>query len=88
MMVDELGQYPPPPEKDIHWEMVVPEELPYTIAAAPFRGEHAEASAESLKVPIELQKPEGLVGHQSSLITLNVTVLVYSVFNRTVLRKY
>ena len=63
MMVDELGQYPPPPEKDIHWEMVVPEELPYTIAAAPFRGEHAEASAESLKVPIELQKPEGLVGH-------------------------
>ena len=61
-MVDELGQYPPPPEKDIHWDMVVPAELPYTIAAAPFRGEHAEASAESLKVPIELQQTEGLVG--------------------------
>ena len=67
MMVDELGQYPPPPEKDIHWDMVVPAELPYTIAAAPFRGECAEASAESLKVPIELQKPEGLVGPQIAL---------------------
>ena len=57
MMVDDLGQYSPPPEKDLHWEVGVPAELPYTIAAAPFRGEHAEASAELLKVPIELQKP-------------------------------
>jgi hypothetical protein len=56
MMVDELGQYPPPPEKDKHWEMVVPAELPYTIASAPFRGETVEAAAELLHVPKEQQK--------------------------------
>ena len=37
MMVDELGQCSPPPEKDLHWEVGVPAELPYTIAAAPFK---------------------------------------------------
>ena len=72
MMVDELGHYPPPPEKDIHWDMVVPAELPYTIAAAPFRGECAEASSESLKVPIALQKPEGLV----SVLMLCIQTLI------------
>ncbi len=56
MMVDELGQFPPPAERDAHWEVVVPEELPYTVAAAPFRGERTEAAAETLKVPIEKQR--------------------------------
>ncbi len=57
LMVDEVGQYPPQPEKDPHWEVGVPSELPYTLASLPFRGEIAETNAEKLRVPLGEQRP-------------------------------
>jgi hypothetical protein len=36
-MVDYVGQHPPKLEKDDHWDMCIPDELPYTVASLPFR---------------------------------------------------
>lgn len=57
MMVDDVGQHPPRLEKDIHWDIGVPEELPYTVASLPFRVSPAQTSAQVLEVPINLQQP-------------------------------
>ena len=36
-MVDFVGQHPPKLEKDDHWNVCIPDELPYTVASLPFR---------------------------------------------------
>ncbi len=46
MMVDEVGQHPPHPERDPHWDIGIPEELPYTVASLPFRLPPAQTSAQ------------------------------------------
>ena len=39
LLIDQVGRFPPEPEKDKFWENSVPTELPYTIASLPFRME-------------------------------------------------
>jgi len=51
-----VGQYPPQPERDPHWDVGVPSELPYTVASLPFRGAGAEAGAAELVVPKDQQR--------------------------------
>ena len=48
-----VGQNPPEVGKDPHWDIGIPEELPYTVAALPFRIPNMETAAENLKIPIE-----------------------------------
>ena len=57
MMVDVVGQHPPKMEKDPHWDVCIPEELPYTVASLPFRTPPAQTSAELLSIPIKEQQP-------------------------------
>ena len=57
MMVDLVGQHPPKLEKDDHWDVCIPDELPYTVASLPFRVPPAQTSAELLSVPISKQQP-------------------------------
>ena len=57
MMVDVVGQHPPKMEKDPHWDVSIPEELPYTVASLPFRTPPAQTSAELLSIPIKEQQP-------------------------------
>lgn len=57
MMVDLVGQHPPKVQKDMHWDVCVPEELPYTVASLPFRLPPAQTSAEFLSVPLKQQQP-------------------------------
>ena len=57
MMVDFVGQHPPKLEKDDHWDVCIPDELPYTVASLPFRVPPALTSAEGLSVPISKQQP-------------------------------
>ena len=52
----EVGQHPPEVGKDPHWDIGIPEELPYTVASLPFRINNMETAAENLKVPIEQQR--------------------------------
>lgn len=57
MMVDTVGQHPPKLERDIYWDIGIPDELPYTVASLPFRTPPAQTSAEELHVPIREQQP-------------------------------
>ena len=52
-----MGQHPPKMEKDPHWEVCIPEELPYTVASLPFRTPPAQTGTELLSVPIKQQQP-------------------------------
>ena len=54
-----VGQHPPEVGKDPHWDIGVPEELPYTVAALPFRIPNMETAAENLKIPIEQHRIVG-----------------------------
>ena len=36
-MVDYVGQNPPKLQRDDHWDICVPDELPYTVASLAFR---------------------------------------------------
>lgn len=56
MIIDEIGQYPPGPTKDIFWEVGIPEELPYTIASLPFRGTAPPTSSCDVEVSLEGQQ--------------------------------
>ena len=56
MMIDEVGQFPPHPVKDIHWDIGIPSELPYTVASLPFRGTVPETSSFGITVPIAEQQ--------------------------------
>ena len=46
-------------QRDIHWDMGIPDELPYTVASLPFRNRNppAQTSTESLQVPFNEQQP-------------------------------
>ena len=39
LLIDQVGRFPPEPEKDKFWDSSVPSELPYTVASLPFRTE-------------------------------------------------
>ena len=39
LLIDQVGRFPPEPEKDKFWTSSVPKELPYTVASLPFRPE-------------------------------------------------
>ena len=47
----QVGQHPPEVGRDPHWDIGIPEELPYTVASLPFRIPSLETAAENLKVP-------------------------------------
>ena len=49
-IVEDVGQYPPTPVKDIHWEMGIPEELPHTMASWKFRGTMPPTSSHGVKI--------------------------------------
>merc|ERR1711971_819407 len=49
-IVEDVGQYPPTPVKDIHWEMGIPEELPHTMASWKFRGTMPPTSLHDVKI--------------------------------------
>lgn len=56
MMIDEVGQYPPQPVRDISWDIGIPTELPYTVASLPFRGTVPNSTAFGLEVSIKDQQ--------------------------------
>lgn len=56
MIIDEIGQYPPPPIKDIFWDQGIPEELPHTISSFKFRGEVPQTSSCGLEVSLQDQQ--------------------------------
>ena len=56
MMIDEVGQFPPQPVRDVHWDIGIPSELPYTVASLPFRGTVPETSSFGITVPIADQQ--------------------------------
>jgi len=58
----QVGQYPPQPERDPHWDVGVPSELPYTVASLPFRGAQAEPGAAELVVPLDKQRQALVAG--------------------------
>jgi len=51
LYVDTVGQNPPVAEKDPHWFIGVPDELPYTVASLPYRAGPLETTGELLRVP-------------------------------------
>ena len=57
--LSKVGQHPPEVGKDPHWDIGIPEELPYTVAALPFRIPNMETAAENLKIPIEQHRIVG-----------------------------
>ena len=56
MMIDDVGQFPPTPVKDRHWEKGVLNELPHTVASLPFRGVVPPTSSHDVEVTLEGQK--------------------------------
>ena len=56
MMIDEVGQFPPQPVRDVHWDIGIPSELPYTVASLPFRGSVPETASFGITVPIAEQQ--------------------------------
>ena len=71
-----VGQYPPQPEKDPHWDVGVPSELPYTVASLPFRGIHAETGAEDLKIPLSDQRPVYTSTLNINAVRINIDYLI------------
>ena len=55
-MIDEVGQFPPQPVRDVHWDIGIPSELPYTVASLPFRGSVPETASFGITVPIAEQQ--------------------------------
>ena len=55
-IIEDVGQYPPSPAKDIHWDMGIPEELPYTIASWTFRGTKPPTSSCAVQVSLAGQQ--------------------------------
>ena len=58
-LIFKVGQNPPEVGRDPHWEVGIPEELPYTVASLPFRINNMEETtyaAEKLIVPIDQQR--------------------------------
>ena len=55
-IVEDVGQYPPTPVKDIHWDMGIPEELPHTMASWKFRGTMPPTSSHDVEVPLASQQ--------------------------------
>ena len=53
MMIDDVGQFPPTPVKDRHWEKGVLNELPHTVASLPFRGVVPPTSSHDVEVTLE-----------------------------------
>ena len=51
LFVDQVS--PPEVEKDPHWNIGIPKELPHTIASLPFRKPNLETAAENLTIPID-----------------------------------
>ena len=56
MMIDDVGQFPPTPVKDRHWESGVFDELPHTVASLPFRGVVPPTSSHDVELTLEGQK--------------------------------
>ena len=58
LLIDQVGRYPPEPEKDKFWESSVPAELPYTVASLPFRSETPgfNHQSKSNETPVYLPK--------------------------------
>ena len=58
--------------KDPHWDIGIPEELPYTVASLPFRINYMESAAENLKIPLEQHRRveasdiDSVMGNQGS----------------------
>ena len=75
MMIDEVGQFPPLPVKDRHWEKGVFDELPHTVASYPFRGVVPPTSSRDVELTLEGQKivdPALLIESSCSNITEKV----------------
>ena len=43
LLIDQVGRFPPEPEKDKFWSSSVPTELPYTVASLPFRPDNSNS---------------------------------------------
>ena len=56
MMIDDVGQFPPRPVKDRHWEKGIFDELPHTVASYPFRGVVPPTSSRDVAVTLAGQK--------------------------------
>ena len=69
----QVGQNPPLAEKDPHWFIGVPDELPYTVASLPYRTAPLETTGELLMVPEAKQRvvPSLCGGSRSNLASLS-----------------
>lgn len=50
LIVDGMHQYHPQLSKDQYWDEVFPQELPYTVAAEPYREEMPQHSTAKIRV--------------------------------------
>lgn len=76
MMIDDVGQFPPKPVRDVYWEVRVPDEMPYTVASLPFRGIVPPTSSTGLEVSLEGQQTipfADLHDHQDKLVNIYPT---------------
>ena len=73
----QVGQNPPEVGRDPHWDIGIPEELPYTVASLPFRIPDTSTSnmqygTENLKIPVEQHRRveasdiDSVMGNQGS----------------------
>ena len=75
----QVGQNPPLSEKDPHWYIGVPDELPYTVASLPYRTATLDTTGELLRVPESKQMivPSLCGGSHTNLASLgNLSISV------------
>jgi hypothetical protein len=82
-MYIQVGQYPPHPEKDPHWDVGVPSELPYTVASLPFRGSQLGSGAGELVVPLDQQR-QALVAGQGEEKRYGSNMMLNNLVNNVV----
>ena len=77
----QVGQNPPLAERDPHWFIGVPDELPYTVASLPYRTAPLETTGELLRVPESEQMivPSICGGSNSDLSMMSVGNNVQSI---------
>ena len=72
--------------RDPHWDIGIPEELPYTVASLPFRVENLENAAENLKIPVEQHQRveasdiDSVMGNQgSNAVSKFYLIVIYNI---------
>jgi hypothetical protein len=51
LIVDKMYDIYPPLERDLYWDEVIPDQLPYTAATEQYREEYPQPSTANIEVP-------------------------------------